>query len=99
MLRPITLSLSSLLLVNCAALRPPTLGQLVDDRPLTTDFRDAENHPTAALPDDLPFSGARPLQDQPRTQEGGFLLKPGTYEGTLETYCLQPGTHRPGLGT
>ena len=35
------------------------------------------------------------LTDLPRTQEGGFVLSEGYYEGEFKTYCLQPGTPDP----
>ena len=35
------------------------------------------------------------LTDLPRTQDGGFVLAPGYYEGEFKTYCLQPGTPDP----
>lgn len=44
--------------------------------------------------DQQPFS----LMTLPQTQYGGFVLKPGFYEGEFKTYCLQPGTPDPHSG-
>lgn len=38
------------------------------------------------------------LMELPQTQYGGFVLKPGFYEGEFKTYCLQPGTPDPHSG-
>lgn len=38
------------------------------------------------------------LMDLPQAQYGGFVLKPGFYEGEFKTYCLQPGTPDPHSG-
>jgi len=38
------------------------------------------------------------LTTLPQTQFGGFVLKPGLYEGEFKTYCLQPGTPDPHQG-
>ncbi|MFH1312290.1 MAG: hypothetical protein ABIJ00_03605 [Candidatus Eisenbacteria bacterium] len=39
-----------------------------------------------------------PLGDMPRTEEGGFLILPGTYEFEAESYCLSAGTYSPRSG-
>src|SRR5689334_19684528 len=46
--------------------------------------------PATLLPDSL--------TNLDRTQDGGFILKPGYYQATLKTYCLQPGTPDPTPG-
>lgn len=33
-----------------------------------------------------------------RSQDNGFLLKQGAWEGTVQSYCLKAGTHGPGDG-
>ena len=38
---------------------------------------------------------AKPLMDLPTTEEGGYVLSPGFYEGEFKSYCLQPGTPDP----
>src|SRR5688572_409835 len=35
------------------------------------------------------------LIDQPRTEDGSFVLTSGLYETDFKTYCLQPGTPGP----
>ncbi|MBC6491505.1 hypothetical protein ACFSQD_12925 [Flavihumibacter stibioxidans] len=41
--------------------------------------------------DSIPVS----MMDQPRTEDGAFVLSPGFYEADFKTYCLQPGTPDP----
>ena len=51
---------------------------------------------TNAAQVDLPAdSKPIPLTDLSRTEDGGFVLAPGYYEGEFKTYCLQPGTPDP----
>jgi hypothetical protein len=60
--------------------------------------------PVSAIDEKLPqpeiASGQQPLSlmTLPQTQYGGFVLKPGFYEGEFKTYCLQPGTPDPRSG-
>lgn len=60
--------------------------------------------PVSAIDEKLPqpeiASGQQPLSlmTLPQTQYGGFVLKPGFYEGEFKTYCLQPGTPDPHSG-
>lgn len=39
-----------------------------------------------------------PFKTLERGTNGGFLLKEGAFEGTLQSYCLHAGTHGPGKG-
>jgi hypothetical protein len=38
------------------------------------------------------------MQRLPRTSTGGFMLQPGLWEGTFESYCLRTATWAPGAG-
>ncbi len=42
--------------------------------------------------------GRRNLFDLQRTPNGGFVLQPGSYTATLQSYCLHAGTHGPTSG-
>lgn len=62
--------------------------------PISTSFNDVDTslitHP------DLPANQSIvSLIDQPRTEEGSFVLTAGLYEADFKTYCLQPGTPGP----
>ncbi len=62
---------------------------------ITTSLGDAK----WAAPDKDGFNPeAKPLNALKRGPEGGFMLEPGTYEATLQSYCLHAGTHGPGGG-
>jgi hypothetical protein len=65
-------------------------AQIQSPPPITTSFKDAHNQ--IFLPDDFGKDAAyRPLTDLPRTAPGGFLLQPGFYELTVQSYSLQVG--------
>ena len=40
----------------------------------------------------------KPLMGLKRGPEGGFILEPGAYEATVQSYCLHAGTYGPGGG-
>jgi len=65
-------------------------NQTVTDNPIANE---ALAQPEIAL-DQKPQS----MMDLPKTQDGGFVLKPGFYEAEFKTYCLQPGTPDPREG-
>lgn len=61
---------------------------------VTSSFRDVDT--TFIMQPALPANQSPvSLMDQPRTEEGGFVLAPGLYEADFKTYCLQPGTPGP----
>jgi hypothetical protein len=75
----------------------PSLDRFMTNRPLETTFDDT--------------IGAQPYLDRrnitrqpgdmkrlPRTSNGSFILQPGLWEGTFESYCLRPATWAPGAG-
>lgn len=41
---------------------------------------------------------AKSFRTLDRTARGGFVLKPGTYSGLMQSYCLHAGTHGPSRG-
>ncbi len=61
---------------------------------VTSSFSDVDT--TLIMQPDLP-AGTSPvsLMEQPRTEDGAFVLAPGWYEADFKTYCLQPGTPGP----
>ncbi len=70
--------------------------------PLTTSLDDAitdvpflDSYPASH------FTGNRdfiPINEMPRSPDGGRLLMPGRYSNDLETFCLHAGSHGPGHG-
>ena len=62
--------------------------------PVSSSFKDVDT--TLIIQPELP-DGLSPasLIDQPRTEEGAFVITPGLYETDFKTYCLQPGTPGP----
>lgn len=75
----------------------PSLDGLLRARPLTTDFDDtARQQPVLDRKESR--RQARPLRSLPRTARGGFILQPGLWEGTFQSYCLRTATYAPGKG-
>ena len=77
--------------------RLPSLDRFVTNRPLETTFDDTVG---AQLFLDQRATTRRPgdMKRLPRTANGGFLLQPGLWEGTFESYCLRTATWTPGAG-
>ncbi len=74
----------------------PSLDSLTKGTPpLTTEFDDTVG-PVAFKTD--PAAVAGKLTDLPRAADGGFVLRPGLWEGTFQSYCLAPATYAPGSG-
>lgn len=67
---------------------------LKTERPLTNSFEDAVTG--APFLDDFTPVGTAPLNELARTHDYGFMIGPGAYDGTLESYCLNAGLHGPG---
>jgi hypothetical protein len=75
----------------------PSLDRLMTNRPLETTFDDTVGA--------QPYLDHRNITRQPgdmkrlpRTSNGSFMLQPGLWEGTFESYCLRPATWAPGAG-
>jgi hypothetical protein len=76
---------------------PAASDGLLTAPPITTRFADAHNQ--IFLPDDFGKDFTyKPLTDLPRTDRGGFLLQPGFYELTVQSYSLQIGAYGPSGG-
>ncbi|MFN2382715.1 MAG: hypothetical protein ABR559_00470 [Gemmatimonadota bacterium] len=77
--------------------RTPNLGEMLQgDPPITTSLVDAIFGVDSL--DSFDPQNLTPLTDLERTENGGFLLQPGSYEIHGESYCLKAGTHGPGGG-
>jgi hypothetical protein len=63
---------------------------------VTTGFADAD--PTVYLSDDFAPGPLRPLAAQPVGRDGAYLLAPGAYGATLQSFCLHAGTYGPSKG-
>ena len=63
---------------------------------VTTSFADAD--PTIHLPDDFSPEGFRPLSSAPTAPDRGYLLAPGAYRATVQSFCLHAGTYAPSKG-
>jgi hypothetical protein len=74
----------------------PFVQYLLDEQPVTTSFHNTRPaDPTARY---LAPANYAPLSTLPRTADGAFLLRPGAYEGYLQSYCLKAGTYGPSQG-
>lgn len=86
--------------------RPSGLGDLVRKLPSLDRFM--KNRPLDSSIDDSPgpqlFLDTREaamnrqpgdMKRLPRTSNGGFMLRPGLWEGAFESYCLRPATRGP----
>ena len=105
----LTLVLIALLPVAAAAQLPrpsdlsgivrklPSLDRFMKNRPLETTFDDTIG-PQPYL-DHLNITRqAGDMRRLARTSNGSFILQPGLWEGTFESYCLRPATWAPGAG-
>ncbi len=83
--------------LGAIARKLPSLDGLLRARPLTTDFDDtARQQPVLDRKESR--RQARPLRSLARTAAGGFVLQPGLWEGTFQSYCLRTATYAPGKG-
>lgn len=74
----------------------PSLDSLTKGTPpLTTDFDDTIG--PLAITSDLGLAPKK-MTDLPRAADGGFILRPGLWEATFQSYCLAPATYAPGSG-
>ncbi|WP_133365528.1 hypothetical protein [Qipengyuania sediminis] len=65
--------------------------------PITTSLADAV-HGDPQRDGWTPREPKRPLDSLRRTEAGGFVLGPGFFEFSAQSYCLHAGTHGPGGG-
>ncbi|MGV3618544.1 MAG: hypothetical protein ACO1SV_24750 [Fimbriimonas sp.] len=75
----------------------PGLDAIMKKGPaITTSLKDAKWE--APSLDKFEMRESRSLYTLQRTPNGGFVLQPGGYTATLQSYCLHAGTHSPGEG-
>lgn len=65
--------------------------------PITTSLPDAK-WGDAEYDNFTPREAPRSLMTLQRTPNAGFVLQPGYYKLTVQSYCLKAGTHGPGGG-
>ena len=78
----------------------PSLGDILrGEAPLTTSMKNVKVQGFAPL-DGYEPKAFIPLTDKDRNAKGKFVLKPGAYQITLQTFCLRGYTYGPtkGLG-
>ena len=63
------------------------LDSSIDDAPGPQLFLDKREAVINRQPGDM--------KRLPRTSNGGFVLRPGLWEGSFESYCLRPATRGP----
>jgi hypothetical protein len=75
----------------------PSLDGFMENRPLETTFDDTlgqlrllDRYETKRAPGDM--------KQLARTGNGGFVLQPGLWEATFDSYCLRAATWAPGAG-
>ena len=67
------------------------------EAPISTSLADAV-YGNGAVDGVTPELAPGALTSLERTQECGFILRPGYWEFTAQSYCLHAGTHGPGEG-
>ena len=72
-------------------------GLIGGKQPITTSLPDAQ-WGAPALDGSAPTIPASPMKALERTATGGFVLQPGYYAYSAQSYCLHAGTHGPGEG-
>ncbi len=70
---------------------------LQGEAPITTKLEDAV-WGNAALDTTAPRIRPSRMTDLERTDQGGFILQPGYWQFSTQSYCLHAGTHGPGGG-
>lgn len=76
--------------------KAPSLDRFMKNRPLDSSIDDAPG-PQKFLDQREAAINRQPgdMKRLPRTSIGGFVLRPGLWEGTFESYCLRPATRGP----
>jgi hypothetical protein len=98
---PFGVGLCLVLLATHAAAGQDLLDRLVRSRPaLTTNLTDTLRDAPWLDPDDDEDQaiGAASLRSLPRAADGAYLLPPGAFEATFESFCLLAGTPGPARG-
>ncbi|WP_126665508.1 hypothetical protein [Croceibacterium ferulae] len=72
-------------------------GLIGGGQPITTSLGDAQ-WGAPELDGVTPTVPASPMTALERTATGGFMLQPGYYSYSAQSYCLHAGTHGPGEG-
>ena len=75
----------------------PVPNLLGGKEPITTSLQDAK-WGDASQDGFVPDEAARSLMELQRTPNAGFVLQPGYFQFTDQSYCLKAGTHGPGGG-
>ena len=70
---------------------------LKGEDPVSTSF--ADTNKTVVLPDNFEPKTYKSLFSLPTSPQGAFLLQPGAYETSVESFCLHAGTHGPSSGS
>lgn len=84
--------------IGAIARKLPSLDRLLKGSPpLSTDFDDTIGQ-QPILDRRETVRTARPLHSLARSSSGGFILQPGLWEDTFQSYCLRAGTYAPGKG-
>lgn len=79
-------------------LATPSLSKMMSGQdPVTTNIHDA-TYGDPSRDTFVPRGRPLPLRTLPRTGLGGFVLAPGYYRMTDQSYCLHAGTYGPGGG-
>jgi hypothetical protein len=81
--------------VRALPVKPPNI--LSGPQPVSTNIKDAVwGDPSQDR--FTPPGGVKAMTSLARSKTGGFVLAPGFYEMTAQSYCLHAGTHGPGGG-
>jgi hypothetical protein len=74
----------------------PSLDRFMRNRPLDSSIDDSLGPQLFLDQREAAINRqAGDMKRQPRSSNGGFLLRPGLWEGTFESYCLRPATRGP----
>ena len=75
----------------------PSLSDLLGPKPsVSTGLKDVVRE--APFLDDFNPTQFTPMIELERTRSGGYLLRPGLYEMSAQSYCLHAGTYGPRAG-
>lgn len=84
--------------VRALPVRPPAMPSFLSGpQPVSTNIKDAI-YGDPSKDAFTPPTAMKQLTSLSRSATGGFVLQPGFYEMTAQSYCLHAGTHGPGGG-